>query len=82
MADVALSAGWTWDDTLETLTMTRLRALNRHWERHPPAHKMVAGFCGYKAPQKPAEIARASDDPSGIGGLIALYPSGFVPAQR
>jgi len=62
--------------------MTRLTALNRHWKRWPPLHKMVAAFCGYKHDERPRNPTRSSDDPSGIGALIAMYPTGQVPARR
>jgi hypothetical protein len=82
IADVSLSAGWTWDYTLETLTMTRLSALYRHWRRHPPIHKTAAAFCGYQPPEAAIETPRAQEDPSGIGGLIARFPDGRAPAWR
>jgi hypothetical protein len=65
---------------LETLTMTRLAALYRHWRRQPPVHKTAAAFCGYRPPVEAPQDLRSPDDPSGIGGLIAQFPNGCAAA--
>jgi len=46
------------------------------WAKHPPADLILAAAYGVK----PKEDRRASntDDPSGIGGLIAAFPDGKV----
>jgi hypothetical protein len=33
---VCQATGWTWDDVEDRLTVTRLRALVRHWRAAPP----------------------------------------------
>ena len=56
--------------------------LSNYWADHPPVHELVAAFMGVKAKPKQPEIPASTDDPSGIGGLVAMFPSGFVPADR
>lgn len=41
---------------------------------------MVASYLGIKQP--PNAPPPSADDPSGIGGLMARFPSGVVPADR
>lgn len=55
-----------------------------YWADYPPANEILAAVHGIKPRDKSrAEAAPVSaDDPSGIGGLIASFPNGFVPAGR
>lgn len=41
------NTGYTWDQAGK-LTIPRLKALMRYWQRHPPAHLLIAAFLGYK----------------------------------
>lgn len=45
-----MATGWGWEQTLDELTAPRLNALRETWRIHPPVHKLVAGFVGYKPP--------------------------------
>lgn len=36
----------------EFMTFPRLAELEKHWQRHPPAHLLVAAFMGYKPPEE------------------------------
>ena len=56
--------------------------LTRYWADHPPVHEMVAAYLGIKPKVVVASLPASPDDPSGLGGLIAQFPSGFVPADR
>lgn len=78
MVDVALSAGWTIDNTLDALTMSWLKALREHWRINPPVHKLVAAYVGYKPPREP--IVLSADDPSARLGRSIL--AGIEAAQR
>lgn len=44
-------------------------------------HELVAAFLGVK-PRPIAMQPTSSHDPSGIGALIAMHPSGIVPVNR
>lgn len=50
-----MATGWGWEQTLDELTAPRLAALREHWRMHPPVHKIVAAFCGYKPPPEKPE---------------------------
>lgn len=53
------------------MTMRRFRALRAHWLKHPPVHKMVAAFVGYKAPHSAGGAsARSEADASAIANEI------------
>ena len=38
--------GWTWEYIDEFVTLPRLDALRKYWEKTPPAHVSVAAFFG------------------------------------
>jgi hypothetical protein len=40
--------GWTWDYVENHITIPRLKALHKEWQRHPPLALMVAGYLGIK----------------------------------
>jgi len=42
---VIAATGWTWEE-VGRLTLPRLRALYRHWRRHPPVHLLLAAKWG------------------------------------
>ncbi len=48
IAYVCHMTGWTWDYVESTLTVPRLRALQKEWLRHPPLPLMVAAYLGIK----------------------------------
>ena len=74
--------GRPWDELEDTLTIPRLRALNEQWRLTPPVGDLVAGYLQYTPPPKIEAKPADPSDPSGIGGLIAMFPDGKVPANR
>jgi hypothetical protein len=76
--------GRPWDELEDTLTFPRLQALLDQWRELPPMGDLLAGYVGFKPPAAKidASAATGSDDPSGIGGLIAQFPAGQVTADR
>jgi hypothetical protein len=77
------ATGRPWDELEDTLTVPRLTALQAQWLEVPPVADLLAAQIGYKPPAPIVTVSATSkDDPSGIGGLIAQFPSGFIPASR
>lgn len=56
--------------------------LTAYWRDQPPVHELVAPYLGVKLKPAAKPLPTGTDDPSGIGGLLAQCPSGFVPANR
>ena len=58
---------------IDDMPMQDVLALLRYWRDHPPMHEILAAVHG---------VAHAptldTDDPSGIGALIARFPDGAV----
>lgn len=54
--------GWTWDTVIDTLTIPRLLALNRHWREYPPLHITVASF------MEAGRFGRAKKDADSLEG--------------
>jgi hypothetical protein len=51
--------------------------LYAYWQEYPPVHEILK--CVYRIEPNVVESAASSKtDPSGIGGLLARYPQGFV----
>lgn len=46
------STGWTWNDCLDQLTTSRIKALHKAWLAAPPVHRLFAAFVGYKTPEQ------------------------------
>ena len=70
---------------IDNLTWWDVQALTSYWQDFPPAHealKIGFGLERKPAPEPLPNVPRDSNDPSGIGGLIAQFPSGYVPADR
>ncbi len=63
---------------IDDMTMHDVRALFAYWRDYPPAHEILKWV--YRIERKPESPARNENpaDPSGIGGLIARFPDGFV----
>lgn len=59
------STGWTWDDCLDQLTISRLAALYKSWRMHPPAHKLIAAYIEYKPALLPGEATPGSTHMTG-----------------
>lgn len=50
--------------------MTRYKALHRHWEQHPRAEWLVAGYLKYKPPVR----AKSSDNPEDLFNFLGIVP--------
>ena len=59
--------GWTWDYVEETLTVPRLKALHREWERHPPLPILFAAWVGVK-PKEHGTAEELVERIKGLGG--------------
>jgi hypothetical protein len=60
IAEVVAATGWTWDDTLDGLTIPRLQALRAEWRRRPPVHWLVAAALRYQEPGAASPVRRPS----------------------
>lgn len=40
--------GWTFEQIDQTMTLSRLKALNDYWQQHPPTNNLVAAYLGYE----------------------------------
>jgi hypothetical protein len=69
-------AGYT-PDEIDTMPAHDALALLRYWREHPPTYEILAAV---------HRVTRAAptltDDPSGIGGLIARFPDGQVGVEQ
>jgi hypothetical protein len=78
--------GRPWDELENSLTWQRIEALYEYWRKHPPAHVLVAGYLGYKPPEKPKSIEELrhtkGEGQLSIAELEALgFKLGFPPAN-
>ncbi len=69
------SCGYT-PAQIDEMTMYDVLNLFIYWREFPPTHEILK--CVYRIEQRPEQIANSKSDPSGIGGLMARFPSGFV----
>lgn len=51
--------GWTWDYIEECMTIPRVKALMRHWEKTPPLPVMIAAYLGIKPKQEAESVAHS-----------------------
>ncbi|PNE12926.1 MAG: hypothetical protein CR217_00090 [Beijerinckiaceae bacterium] len=59
------------------MTLHDVLALFAYWRDFPPTHEILK--CVYRIEQtQDLPITKSKSDPSGIGGLIARFPDGFV----
>jgi hypothetical protein len=59
------------------MTLHDVVGLFAYWREYPPVHEILK--CVYRIEQKSELPSTNSDsDPSGIGGLIARFPNGYV----
>ncbi len=62
---------------IDEMTLHDVLGLFAYWRDFPPAHEILK--CVYRIEQKQEQPIRTSEsDPSGIGGLVARFPNGFV----
>lgn len=65
---------------IDDMTLHDVLGLFAYWREHPPTHELLKCVYGVERKPRPA-AARDGADPSGIGGLIARHPNGFVRAD-
>lgn len=64
---------------IDEMTLHDVLGLFAYWRDYPPTHEILK--CVYGVQRKPeAANPKCGYDPSGIGGLIARFPDGFVRA--
>ena len=65
---------------IDEMTLHDVMALFAYWRDYPPSHEILK--CVHRIERKPPPNASGSSavDPSGIGGLMARFPDGFVRA--
>lgn len=64
----------TWEYIGAHMTIPRLDAFNRYWERNPPVHMLVAAYMGIGAKAKPKKMADAD-----IEALMKSFPQTSQP---
>jgi hypothetical protein len=70
------SCGYT-PEEIDEVTLQDVVALFAYWRDFPPTHEILK--CVYRIEQKQERpITTSKSDPSGIGGLVARFPNGFV----
>jgi hypothetical protein len=70
------SCGYT-PAEIDEVTLHDVLALFAYWRDFPPTNEILK--CVYRIEQKQElPITKSKSDPSGIGGLIARFPDGFV----
>ena len=75
-ARLMTSCGYT-PAEIDEMTLHDVVGLFAYWRESPPVHEILK--CVYRIEQKSGRpITNSTADPSGIGGLIARFPSGFV----
>jgi hypothetical protein len=65
---------------IDELTLHDVKALFTYWRENPPVHEILK--CVYQiVPKTDTKKGIDPADPSGIGGLIARFPNGYVNAK-
>lgn len=62
--------GWTWQQA-RNLTFPQYKALCAQWRKTPPAHVLLAGYVGYKAPPEvtPESQGEQLNELAGMAGV-------------
>jgi hypothetical protein len=67
---------------IDAMSLDDVRGLFAYWGEHPPTHEILQAVYQVERKPKPAEVVPAdSNDPSGLGSLIARFPNGFVKVE-
>ena len=65
---------------IDEMTLQDVLGLFAYWRDFPPAHEILK--CVYRIERKQERpITTSTNDPSGIGGLVARFPKGYVVAD-
>jgi hypothetical protein len=65
---------------IDEMAFSDVWTLFEYWSENPPAHEILKAVYQVEKKKPAATAAINSNDPSGIGGMIAAFPSGFVKA--
>jgi hypothetical protein len=71
-------------DEVDEMSWPDVEDIFDYWLEAPPANEILTAVYQVKT-KKPENIAQKvvdQNDPSGIGGLIAMFPDGIVPSGR
>ena len=63
--------GWTWEYVDRHMTLPRLMSLQNYWGEHPPIHRMVASYLGYKPRAKLSNKDSTAKADAEVGAFIA-----------
>jgi hypothetical protein len=69
-------------EQIEEMTLFDVGILFEYWVEHPTADDILKAVYKIETKKTPPETPQGNTDPSGIGGLIAAFPHGLVPAAR
>lgn len=65
-------------EQIDEMTVFDARMIFDYWSKHPPSNEVLAAVY-MKREEKPSGSPRINEkDPSGIGGLMAQFPGGFM----
>lgn len=64
------------------MTLFDVAILFDYWREHPTTDDILKAVYMVETRKFEPEKKLSPNDPSGIGGLIAAFPCGFVPANR
>lgn len=72
------NCGYT-PNEIDEMTLHDVNCLFAYWKNFPPTHEILK--CIYRIqPKSEFQSNKDTDDPSGIGTLIAQFPGGLVRA--
>lgn len=63
------------------MTLFDVAFLFDYWREYPTTDYILKAVHRVETKKPELESKVSKDDPSGVGGLIAAFPSGFVPAR-
>lgn len=72
--------GYTPND-IDEMTLYDVLSLFVYWRDYPPTHEILKLVYRIQSKSEPLD-PKSNVDPSGIGGLIARFPDGFVRAPK
>ncbi len=70
------ACGYT-PNQIDEMTIHDIKSLFSYWREYPPLHEILTIAFGL-AQKTDRAVSKNESDPSGIGGLIARHPDGFV----
>ena len=61
------------------MDLPRLISLNKYWESYPPIHILIAGYVGYKKPEKATKTNLKEDSLDDFFAMVPQIP--FAPPK-